>query len=130
MKITILDPAMCCSTGVCGTEVDDNLVQTAANVKWLKSLGFDVQRHNISNDAIAFKNYPEAVIKLQKEGTNSLPYIFIDDKFVMSGHYPEKSDWETWIRKEEEKGASMIELASTTVDPNSSGSCCSGSGCC
>ena len=54
MKITILDPAMCCSTGVCGVDVDDKLVTTAANVKWLKSLGHDVQRHNISNDVASF----------------------------------------------------------------------------
>ena len=68
MKITILDPAMCCSSGVCGVDVDDKLVSTAANVKWLKSLGYDVQRHNISNDVAAFKNFPKAIAKLQKEG--------------------------------------------------------------
>ena len=45
MKITILDPAMCCSTGVCGVDVDEKLVLTAANVKWLKSMGYDVQRY-------------------------------------------------------------------------------------
>lgn len=49
MKNTILDPAMYCSTGVCGTDVDDSLVQTAANVKWLKSLGIEVFRKGIGS---------------------------------------------------------------------------------
>lgn len=109
MKITILDPAMCCSTGVCGEEVDDALVQTAANVKWLKELGHEVHRHNISNDAAAFKHYPPAIEKLQKEGLDSLPYILINDQIVRSGAYPIKSQWEKWI------GQSVKEICPTTT---------------
>lgn len=74
MKITILDPALCCSTGVCGPEVDDSLVQTAANVKWLKSLGVEVIRHNISNDGKAFQQYSQAVEKLN--GRTQFPSIY------------------------------------------------------
>ncbi|TVR86538.1 MAG: arsenical resistance operon transcriptional repressor ArsD [Saprospirales bacterium] len=122
MKITILDPAMCCSTGVCGEEVDETLVQAAANVKWLKEMGHEVSRHNVSNDAAAFKNYPQAVEKLQKEGLGSLPYILINGQIVMSGAYPARGQWEKWLsisQKEE------IETAGS-----SKGSCCSGPGCC
>ncbi len=129
MKITILDPAMCCSTGVCGEDVDDQLVATAANVKWLKSLGYDVQRHNISNDGVAFKNYPAAIAKLQKEGTNSLPYILISDELVMSGKYPEKKEWETLILEHQKP---VLNASEKTVkkEEASSSTCCSGSGCC
>ena len=54
---------------------------------------------SISNDASAFKNFPKAIEKLQKEGTNSLPYIFINDELVMQGQYPEKFEWESWIKE-------------------------------
>ena len=30
--IQIFDPALCCSSGVCGTEVDQNLVNASADV--------------------------------------------------------------------------------------------------
>lgn len=100
MKITILDPAMCCSTGVCGEDVDETLVDTAANVKWLKSLGYDVCRHNISNDGAAFKNYPAAVEKLKNEGVDSLPYILVNDQIVMAGSYPNKSEWMQFLANE------------------------------
>ncbi len=93
MKITILDPALCCNTGVCGPDVDDALVQTAANVKWLKSLGYQVNRHNISNDGAAFKYYPAAIEKLQKEGVDSLPYILLNNELVKAGKYPSKEEW-------------------------------------
>ncbi|MEX0998036.1 MAG: arsenite efflux transporter metallochaperone ArsD [Flavobacteriaceae bacterium] len=112
MKITILDPAMCCSTGVCGEDVDDALVQTAANVKWLKSLGYEVNRHNISNDGAAFKNYPAAIEKLQKEGMDSLPYILINDEIVMEGSYPTKEEWMQFLANE----TSEKESPKTKVD--------------
>jgi hypothetical protein len=32
--IQIFDPALCCSTGVCGVEVDQTLVQLSADVDW------------------------------------------------------------------------------------------------
>ena len=38
-KIEIFDPALCCSTGVCGTEVDQALVSFSADVDWLKRVG-------------------------------------------------------------------------------------------
>ena len=129
MKITILDPAMCCSTGVCGAEVDDNLVQTAANVKWLKSLGHDVHRHNISNDATAFKDYPGAIKKLQQEGTNSLPYIFINDQLVTSGYYPTKADWEMTLQNNIDINSDLL-VGAAKEEKSSDGSCCSGSNRC
>lgn len=38
-SIQIFDPALCCSTGVCGVEVDQNLVNFAADVDWAKQHG-------------------------------------------------------------------------------------------
>ena len=32
--IQIYDPAMCCSSGVCGTEVDQALVDFATDAQW------------------------------------------------------------------------------------------------
>jgi hypothetical protein len=120
MKITILDPAMCCSTGVCGPEVDDNLVQTAANVKWLKSLGLDVARHNISNDSIAFQEYPEAIEKLKMDGLNSLPYILKDGRIIMFGRYPDRTEWENLIKN----NAPGLKTENTSCCGGGKSSCC------
>lgn len=122
MKITVLESAMCCSTGLCGEDVDDVLVATAANIKWLKSLGHEVSRHNISNDAAAFRNYPEAVAILQNDGLDSLPYVMVNDRIIMVGAYPTKMQWEKWLSAEKE--------VLQKVMPAGESNCCSGPGCC
>lgn len=94
MKVTILDPVLCCTSGLCGSTIDEALVQTSANVKWLRSLGHDVHRHSLSNDAVSFKDYPSAIEKIQHDGIESLPYILINNRLVLTGRYPEKAEWE------------------------------------
>ena len=42
--IQVFDPAMCCNTGVCGTEVDQQLVTFAADVDWAKQNGAQIER--------------------------------------------------------------------------------------
>lgn len=34
--IQIFDPALCCSSGVCGTQVEQGLVTFAADLAWAK----------------------------------------------------------------------------------------------
>lgn len=126
MKITLLEPSMCCSTGLCGEQVDDVLVATAANIKWLKSLGHEVNRHNISNDSNAFLQFPNAILRLKQEGLDSLPYILINGTIVMSGVYPVKAQWERWIKNE----AAYVEAETFSLNKTENGGCCSGSGCC
>lgn len=126
MKITLLEPAMCCSTGLCGEDVDDVLLATAANIQWLKSLGHEVNRHNISNDGEAFINYPQAIFKLQQEGINSLPYILINGNIVMTGVYPVKAQWEKWLSNEE----AFAPVEADVKNSSDAGGCCSGPSCC
>jgi hypothetical protein len=38
-KLEVFDPAMCCSTGVCGVDVDPVLAQFAADLKWVAAHG-------------------------------------------------------------------------------------------
>jgi len=57
-KIQVFDPPMCCSTGVCGLEVDPALVRFAADLEWLKESGVDVERFNLSQEPAAFVGKP------------------------------------------------------------------------
>lgn len=52
--VRIFDPAMCCSTGVCGPSVDPKLVRFSADLDWLKSQGVAVERFNLSQEPAAF----------------------------------------------------------------------------
>jgi hypothetical protein len=124
MRIVVLDPALCCSTGVCGPDVDDALIQTSANVKWLKSLGHDVHRYNVSNDADAFKKYPAVIDKLTREGINSLPYNLLEGRLVLSGRYPDKSEWEALVSGSQVNGNGLTDQQTIDRTRSSSGDMC------
>lgn len=40
--LTVFDPAMCCGTGVCSSDVDQALVDFSADAQWLKGRGVQV----------------------------------------------------------------------------------------
>ena len=52
--INVYEPALCCSTGVCGPGLDEAVVTFTADVDHLKSLGADISRHNLASDPAAF----------------------------------------------------------------------------
>ena len=43
-SVEVFDPAMCCSTGVCGPSVDPALARFAADLEWLAGQGVAVAR--------------------------------------------------------------------------------------
>ena len=48
--LTVYEPPMCCSTGVCGPEVDPKLAQFAGDLGWLKQQGIEVERVNLARE--------------------------------------------------------------------------------
>lgn len=84
----VYDPAMCCSTGVCGPDVDDALVDFSNDVKWLKAQGIDIKRFNLGQEPEAFKTNMDVVARLKKEGTDCLPILLINGEIVAEGGYP------------------------------------------
>lgn len=53
-SVKVFDPAMCCSTGVCGPSVDPKLVRFAADLDWLRSKEAGVERYNLAQQPAAF----------------------------------------------------------------------------
>jgi hypothetical protein len=91
MRMDVFDPAMCCSTGVCGPEVDPQLVQFAADLKWLGAQGVEVQRHNLGQEAAAFMNNALVRRTLQETGVECLPLGVVDGVIVFRGAYPTRT---------------------------------------
>ncbi len=89
-KLEVFDPAMCCSTGICGVEVDPLLVQFAADLQWLAEQGVGVVRHNLSQEPQAFAANP-AVVKEMEAGMDRLPIVTLDGHIVTTGVYPSRA---------------------------------------
>lgn len=94
--IQVFDPALCCSTGVCGPAVDTALVHFAADVQWLESRGVGVQRHNLASEPRAFMASPVVRTTLQTEGTGCLPLVLVDGAIVSRGAYPSRDALAGW----------------------------------
>lgn len=89
-KLEVFDPAMCCSTGVCGVEVDPVLAQFAADLQWVGEQGVAVSRHNLGQEPAAFAANP-AVVKEMEAGMERLPVILLDGQLMSTGLYPSRA---------------------------------------
>jgi hypothetical protein len=89
--LQVYDPALCCSTGVCGPEVDGELVRFAADLDWLKKQGVAVERYNAAHDAGAFVSNPAVRRALQERGSGCLPLVLWAGEAVASGAYPDRA---------------------------------------
>ncbi len=130
-NLTIYDPAMCCSTGICGAEVDQKLVTFAADLDWLKSKGLVVTRINLSQEPAKFAENDKVKTVLETAGIDGLPIVLVGDEMTSSGRYP--------ARAELAKIAGVEFVATAEVSATDSAtSCCGGgasaddksSGCC
>lgn len=117
--VQVFDPAMCCSTGVCGPDVDPKLVQFAADLDWLKSEGVLVQRHNLSQNPSAFVENKLVNAALNEKGEAALPLVLINGQVAVTGRYPDRRELAGWLKLN----------ASATVAPVKSGGCCGGGTC-
>ena len=86
-KVQVFDPPMCCSTGVCGPEVDPALVRFASDLEWLKSNGVEVERFNLAQEPAAFVGNP-VVAQAIRGRDDGLPLLLVDGKIVAQGSYP------------------------------------------
>ena len=120
-KLEVFDPAMCCSTGVCGVEVDPVLAQFAADLKWAEEQGVTVQRHNLGQEPQAFAANP-AVLKEMEVGMDRLPILAVDGHIVSTGMYPSRQQLAQKLG---------VSLTASTPQATEKKSCCSPkSGCC
>jgi Arsenical resistance operon protein ArsD len=118
-NIQIFDPAMCCSTGVCGVEVDQHLVTFAADVDWAKEKGAQIERFNLSQQPMVFAE--NAIVKglLERTGQTALPVTLVDGQLALAGRYPSRDDLARWAG-----------LASPAAQAPAASSCCVGGRCC
>jgi FkbM family methyltransferase len=97
VRLEVYDPAMCCSTGVCGPDVDPVLVRFAADLKWLQEQGAEVQRFNLSQSPAAFVENEQVKQALTERGEAALPMILAGSRVVSNGRYPEREELANWV---------------------------------
>ncbi len=88
MKIEIYDPAMCCSSGLCGPALDPVLVKVNDAIIALKKQNVEVERFNLSQQTKSFLENKTVADLLHKNGKKVLPITFVNGKVFKTGEYP------------------------------------------
>ena len=96
--IQVYDPPMCCPTGICGTDINPDLVNFAALLAQLGTHGLKVERYNLGQQPMAFAENPTIKSLLQKDGTAALPVIFLDGGVYLRGRYPTAEERPVFFR--------------------------------
>jgi hypothetical protein len=93
-KLELFEPAMCCSTGVCGPAVDENLLRVTAVFEALaKTKTIEGTRYNLTSAPAAFVNQPEILKIMQEQGKDALPITVLDGEIVKTGAYPDLKEF-------------------------------------
>ncbi|MDB1941424.1 arsenite efflux transporter metallochaperone ArsD [Clostridium tertium] len=120
-KMIIFDPAMCCSTGVCGPSVNPELLRVSTLINNLNSKGILVERYNLTSNPQIFVDNKTINEILMKQGVDVLPVTVVDGKVVKMGSYPTNDEF-----------CNLLEISSDLlkVEEKISNTCCCKGGCC
>jgi len=123
MKIEIYDPAMCCSTGVCGPSVDPELVRIQEALRQIQKQAPEVRalRYGLSSEPQAFVANAGVAELLQSEGPECLPLTFVDGDVVSKGRYPSNEQLQAILKR------AGIDV---TFGEKKKSACCCPPGCC
>lgn len=94
--ITVFDPAMCCSTGICGPGIDPELARFAADLDHLSAEGVAVERFNLAQQPEAFVAHSTVTEALRERGDGALPLVMVDGRTVIEGAYPTRDQLVRW----------------------------------
>jgi len=106
-KLEVFDPPMCCSTGVCGPNLDPALVRFTADFHWLAGQGIAVERYNLAQQPQAYLANPTVRAALAQDGNGCLPLILVNGAIVSKGRYPGRAELAGFAGVEHEEPLSL-----------------------
>lgn len=120
-KMCIYEPALCCETGLCGVNVDPELLRISTVLNTLKQEGITIERYNLNNAPMEFVKNHTVNSYVNEKGVEGLPVVTLDGEIVITGRYPANDEILT-----------LLELPAQILLPKDSTDCCccGGDSCC
>jgi SAM-dependent methyltransferase len=125
--VQVFDKPMCCSTGVCGPDVDPVLPTFAADLDWLRKQGHIVERYNLAQQPQAFIENKAIHYLLSTAGTDCLPVVVVDGEIVSQTAYPSRDEMVGWVSKAADSRRLALQTLTTGCcggSANTSNACC------
>ena len=92
-KMIIFDPAMFCSTGVCGPSINPKLLRVSTVINNLRNKGLSIERYNLSANPKIFVDNKSINEILNEKGVEILPVTMVDGKIVKTKDYPTNEEF-------------------------------------
>lgn len=108
-SIEIFEPAMCCSTGVCGPGVDKELLRISLVFNKLENKGIIINRFNLSSSPQEFINNKVINRIINNNGVDDLPVTIIDGEIVKTKKYPSNEELAKWLALDEKILADAVQ---------------------
>lgn len=124
----IFEPAMCCSTGLCGVGIDPELLRISTVLNTLDQKGIKVERFNLSSAPQVFVTNKVVNDYIKAKGAEGLPIAVLDGEIVITGRYPSNDEFTKLL----DISISLLSDSKEEIktEDDSEGSCCSGGCCC
>lgn len=128
-KMSIYEPAMCCSTGLCGVGVDPELLRISTILNTLKKNDVEVERYNLTNSPQEFINNKEVNDFINTKGVDELPVTILDGEIVITGRYPTNEEFKNLLGVSISLSGEQPKAVKATLK-KSNGCGCSDGKCC
>lgn len=128
-KMQIFEPAMCCSTGLCGVGVDPELLRISTVLNSLEKNGVKVERFNLSSAPNEFVTNQTINQFINEKGVDELPVTIVDDEIIITGRYPKNDEFISILDIPKNYIAEKPKAIKATIK-KSEGCGCSDGSCC
>lgn len=98
-KFTIFDPPMCCSTGVCGPNPDQSLIDLQDTLAVLKDKNVEIERYIITQSPEKFKENPQVIKLIQEQQLKVLPITTMNGVIIKTGSYPSLEEFNKFLNE-------------------------------
>ncbi|MDD2287419.1 MULTISPECIES: arsenite efflux transporter metallochaperone ArsD [Lascolabacillus] len=103
-EIKIYDPALCCPTGLCGVNIDPELMRIAVVIETLKKKkGIIIERFNLKDNPQVYVDTLAVNKILMEEGSDAMPLTTINGEVVLKKTYPSNKQIAEWLEINEEE---------------------------
>ncbi|ALU26572.1 MULTISPECIES: arsenite efflux transporter metallochaperone ArsD [Myroides] len=100
-EVKIYDPALCCPTGLCGVNIDPELMRIAVVIESLKKKGILVERFNLRDNPQVYVDTKVVNDFIQKESIDNFPITTLNGVIVLTKSYPSNKQISEWLEVSE-----------------------------
>ncbi|MFD1318505.1 arsenite efflux transporter metallochaperone ArsD [Loigolactobacillus zhaoyuanensis] len=102
--IKVFEAAQCCASGICGSSISKELIQTTAIQRHVNAAGKNqMERYNLAQNPDVFVQEQQIAQLIKIEGIATLPVTMIDGKIVKKYNYPTFQQFSDYLQQDLEQ---------------------------